>query len=116
MKHWRRKYLKNKKELSPRQAAVRGTWTTAIKMLYAYRDMYNRQLSGEEYRINPYEVDHCIPVGKPFCGLNIYTNMWIVRRSMNTRGVQHRTNEQIIYALTQANLDRFKAHEAWPNC
>lgn len=105
--------MKNKSELSPRQAAVRGTWTKAIRMLEDYRDMYNRQLSEEECRINPYEIDHCIPLCRG--GLNVYTNMWIVRRSMNHRGPQHRTHEQIIYALTQANLDRFKAHETWPH-
>lgn len=112
MKHWRRRFLKSKNSLSPRQAAVRGTWTAAIKEIYSYRDMYNRQLSDAELKVNPYEVDHCIPLSKG--GLNIYTNMWIVRRSMNFRGPQNRTNEQMIYALTQANLDRFKAHETWP--
>ena len=114
MKHWRRRFLKNKAELSPRQAAIRGTWTKQIKVLYQYRDMYNRQLTEAEYKANPYEIDHCIPLCKG--GLNIYTNMWIVRRSMNHRGLQLRSLEQMEYALAQANLDRFKPHETWPNC
>ena len=113
-KRWRRFKLKSKSELDIRAATVRGTWTKQLKSMYEYRDMYNRQLSDLDRLQNPYEIDHCIPISMG--GLNVVENLWIVRRSMNDRGVQNRSKEQILYALTQANMDRFKAHEAWPNC
>lgn len=111
----RRQYRRKKWKsgLSPRDIGAKGSWAKQIALLKQYRDMYNRQLPAAEYTTNPYEVDHCIP--RSLGGLDIFTNMWIVRRSMNWRGPQRRTVEQMEYALTQANLDRFKPHETWPN-
>lgn len=114
-RHWRRRKLLPKSSLDHRQAAIRGQGSRRMQAVYQYCKGYNNALSEEERLKNPYEVDHCIPLDPSYGGLHVYTNVWIVRRSMNTRGPQRRTQEEIVYALTQANLDPFKAHETWPN-
>lgn len=114
MRRWRRRRLLSADKISARAAKIRGkSWDRKLEQVYEYCNMYNRMLSEVERAYNPYEVDHCHPLDQG--GDHTWTNVWIVRRSMNTRGKQKRSNEDILYALTEAHKDPLKAHETWPN-
>ena len=61
------------------------------------------------------EIDHIRPLSMG--GDEVYENMWIVMKYMNSGGPQHlRTEEMIQAALRVAAQDRTKLYETWPNC